>query len=136
MTRTLELVIGIASVAMFVAMLAGIPWVVSRLPADYFVRPRAKHSLPKTIARNVVGFALIALGIAMLVLPGQGILTILFGLSIVDLPMKRRLFRWLLERPGVARAVQRLRHRAGQPPLIIPTRRSPSPEEWEEPSRA
>ena len=59
-------------------------------------------------------------GIAMLVLPGQGIITILFGLSIVDLRIKRRVLRWLLERPAIEKSVQRLREKAGQPPLVIP----------------
>jgi hypothetical protein len=120
MSRSTELILGIASVAMFVAMVIAVPIVVSRLPADYFVRPEEKHSLPKKIVRNVLGALLIAAGIAMLVLPGQGIITILFGLSIIDLPVKRRIFRWLLQRRGVEKAVQLLREKAGQPAFIIP----------------
>ncbi len=120
MSRTTELVLGVLSLAMFLGMLLAIPWVIRRLPADHFVRPRAKAALHKTIARNVIGTFLIAAGVAMLVLPGQGILTILLGLSIIDLPVKRRLFRWLLRRPGVAHAVQRMRERGGQPALILP----------------
>ena len=120
MSRTLELIIGIVSVTMFVGTLAAIPWLVRRLPPDYFVRPPPKHSLPKKIVRNVLGFALIAAGIAMLVLPGQGILTILIGLSIVDLPVKHRIMRWLLQRPKIQEGVQRLRSKAGKPPLVIP----------------
>jgi hypothetical protein len=120
MSRVLELVLGIVSVAMFVGMLVAIPWFVRRLPADYFVRPPPEHSLPKKVARNVLGFVLIAAGIAMLVLPGQGIITILFGLSIIDLPIKHRILRWLFERPTIQEGVQRLRAKTGQPPLIIP----------------
>ena len=120
MSRTPELLLAGLSLAMFLGMLVAIPWIIRRLPADHFVRPRAKAALPKTIARNVVGTLLIVAGLAMLVLPGQGILTILLGLSIVDLPVKRRIFRWLLRRPGVAHAVQRMRERGGQPALILP----------------
>lgn len=121
MSRTTELWLGLMGVAMSIGMLIGIPWVVSRLPADYFVRPDANHALPKKILRNVVGGLIVLAGIAMLVLPGQGIITILFGLSIMALPLKRRIFRWLLQKPGVEKAVQGLRHRAGQPNLLIPT---------------
>jgi hypothetical protein len=121
MSRTLELTLWIATIAMFVAMLVGVPWFLSRVPADYFVRPPSKQSLPRKIARNILGFTLVAAGIAMLVLPGQGIVTILFGLSIVDLPVKRRIVRWLLERPGIEKAVQGLRAKAGKPALVIPT---------------
>ena len=120
MSRTVELIIGIVSITMFVGTLAAIPWLVRRLPADYFVRPPPKHSLPKKIARNVIGFALIAAGIAMLVLPGQGIITVLIGLSIVDLPIKHRIVRWLLQQPKIQHGVQRLRSKAGKPPLVIP----------------
>ena len=120
MARTLELIVAIASIVMFVGTLAAIPWLVRRLPADHFVRPPPKHSLPKMIARNVLGFILIAAGIAMLVLPGQGVLTILLGLSIVDLPIRQRVFRWLLMRPKVVEVMLGLRARAGKPPLVIP----------------
>lgn len=120
MSRTVELIVGIVSITMFVGTLAAIPWLIRRLPADYFVRPPPKHSLPKKIARNVLGFALIAAGIAMLVLPGQGIITVLIGLSIVDLPVKHRILQWLLGRPKIQEGVQRLRSKAGKPPLVIP----------------
>ncbi len=120
MSRTVELIIAIVSITMFVGTLAAIPWLVRRLPVDYFVRPPPKHPLPKKIARNIIGFALIAAGVAMLVLPGQGILTILIGLSIVDLPVKHRIMQWLLSRPTIEEGVQRLRARAGKPPLVIP----------------
>lgn len=120
MPRVLELTLGIVSVAMFVGMLVAVPWFVRRLPADYFVRPPPKHSLPKKIARNVLGVLLIAAGIAMLVLPGQGVITILLGLSIIDLPIKHRILRWLFERPTIQEGVQRLRAKAGKPPLVIP----------------
>jgi hypothetical protein len=120
MSRTVELIIGIVSITMFVGTLAAIPWLVRRLPADYFVRPPPNHPLPKKIARNLLGFTLIAAGIAMLVLPGQGIITVLIGLSIVDLPIKHRIVRWLLQRPKIQEGVQRLRSKAGKPPLIIP----------------
>ncbi|MBX3219481.1 MAG: hypothetical protein KF795_03110 [Labilithrix sp.] len=120
MVRTLELVIGIVSVAMFVGTLAALPWFVRRLPADHFVRPPPKRGLARRIAQNLVGSTFIAAGIAMLVLPGQGIVTILIGLSIVDLPIRRRAVRWLLRQPAIEQAVQRLRERDGKPPLVIP----------------
>jgi hypothetical protein len=121
MSHTVELIIGIVSVAMFVGMLLAVPWIVRRLPEDYFVRPPPEHSLPIKIGRNILGGALILAGLAMLVLPGQGILTIVFGLSIIDLPIKRRALAWLLQRPKIQKGVQTLRARAGKPALLIPT---------------
>jgi hypothetical protein len=107
---------------MFVGTLAAIPWFVRRLPADYFVRPPPKHTLPVIIARNLLGVALIAAGIAMLILPGQGVLTILIGLSIVDLPIKHRIVQWCLEKRTIQEGLQHLRSKVGKPPLILPSR--------------
>lgn len=108
------------SLVMFVGTLLAIPWLVRRLPADHFVRPAPRRSLAARIGRNAVGALLVAVGVAMLVLPGQGVVTILVGLSIMDLGIKHRVLRWLLTRPKVQEGVQRLRAKAGKPPLVIP----------------
>ncbi len=42
-----------------------------------------QHSGPLRIVRIVAGVILVLAGLAMLVLPGQGILTILFGLDLI-----------------------------------------------------
>ena len=119
-SQTVEIVVGVASAAMFVGSILAIPWLVRRLPADYFVRPPPRRSLPVTILRNVVAVVLIALGLAMLVLPGQGIVTVVIGLSLLDLPIKHRALRWLLQRRKIQEGVQRLRAKKGKPPLVIP----------------
>lgn len=118
--RWLEIGLIVLSVAFFVGSLMAIPWIVRRLPADYFARPRPKHSLAKKIALNVAGVVLIAAGIVMLILPGQGIVTVLIGLSVLDLPIKHKILRWLLQRRKIQEGVQRLRSKAGKPPLVIP----------------
>jgi hypothetical protein len=71
------------------------------------------------MGKNLLGYLLIAAGIAMLVLPGQGVLTILLGFILVDLPGKYRFERWLVTRPLVLRSINRLRRRAGRDPLIF-----------------
>ena len=68
--------------------------------------------------RNALGAVLLAAGIAMLVLPGQGLLTILLGLMLVDFPGKRRAERALVARPNVFEALNWLRAKAGRPPLL------------------
>jgi hypothetical protein len=75
----------------------------------------------------VIGPALIALGIAMLVLPGQGLLTILVGLGILDLPFKHRLVGRLLSNPKVHGAIDKLRRKAGRGSLELPVSSAPSP---------
>jgi hypothetical protein len=123
----LEWVSLVGSLVMLVATAIAIPWAVKLLPVDYFVRPEPRHSLAMMIVRNVAGFALIVLGVLMLVLPGQGILTILVGLMLVDLPIKHRILLKLLYRPTVVRGLDLLRKKLGRPPFILPDRRGRGP---------
>lgn len=118
--RALEIALVVASIAMFVGSIVAIPWLLRRMPADHFVRPPGKTALWKVLARNTIGAMLVAMGILMLVLPGQGILAILLGLSIMDLEVKHRVVRRLLCRKHIQHAVQKIRARAGKPPLVIP----------------
>ncbi|HJO34917.1 MAG: PGPGW domain-containing protein [Pseudomonadota bacterium] len=116
------------SVAMFIGTLALIPWFVIRLPADYFCR-RRRPLLPLGrgltgwllwLPKNLAGALLLVAGVAMLVLPGQGILTILLGLMLLDFPGKYQLEHRLLRRPRVLSTLNWLRRRAQRPPLRMP----------------
>lgn len=118
--RGVEIALVVASVAMFVGSLVAIPWLLRRMPADHFVRPPAPTPLWKTVARNTIGAMLVAMGVLMLVLPGQGIIAILLGLSIMDLEVKHRIVRRLLCQEKIQHAVQKIRAKAGKPPLVIP----------------
>jgi hypothetical protein len=119
-SRTVEVALGIGSVAMFVGTLVAIPVILVRVPDDWFIRPRSAGSLAMRVGRAAIGTALVALGIAMLVLPGQGVLTILVGLGILDIPFKHRLVTRLLSNPKVHGAIDRLRHKAGRGSLELP----------------
>ncbi|HTJ46288.1 MAG TPA: hypothetical protein VL463_29485 [Kofleriaceae bacterium] len=99
-----------------------------RLPADYFVGETAppwfakRHPITRALlntARNLAGLVLILLGVVMSFpgVPGQGVLTILLGLMLTDLPGKRRVERWLVARPMIRRAIDRIRLRRGKLPL-------------------
>ena len=59
-------------------------------------------------------------GIALLALPGQGLLTILIGLALMNFPGKRALELWLIRLPMVLRAVNWIRKRGGREPLQVP----------------
>lgn len=116
------------SVVGFVASVIAIPWILIRLPRDYFCEhhPRAwlkdHHPVLRLIAlvlKNFVGGILLLGGIAMLVLPGQGLLTMLIGVSLMDFPGKRAIERKLVSRPLVLQAINRIRQRFDRPPLLI-----------------
>jgi len=117
------------SAVSFIGTLMVVPVLIVRIPADYFAEKRRhrwepwahEHPLIRwslLIAKNVLGYMLIIFGIAMLVLPGQGILTILIGIMFINFPGKYRLERWVVMRPPVLKAINKLRQRAGHAPLI------------------
>jgi len=116
------------SIVSFVGSVIAIPWILIRLPQDYFCEshPRTwlkdRHPVLRLIAlalKNFVGWILLLGGIAMLVLPGQGLLTILIGVSLMDFPGKRAIERKLVSRPLVLQAINRIRERFDRPPLVI-----------------
>jgi hypothetical protein len=123
------IILGITSAITFVGTLILVPILVVRLPADYFAhsgrhrRPwLTVHPIPRVlllIGKNVLGFVLVCAGILMLVLPGQGILTILIGLTLIDFPGKFTFERWLVTRPAVLKSVNWLRHKAGRTHLTF-----------------
>jgi Putative transmembrane protein (PGPGW) len=105
-----------------------VPLVVARLPANYLVReePRADAGsllgMARRVLKNVLGAVLVVAGVLMLILPGQGILTIVLGIVLLDFPGKRRLERQLIARPHVPRIVNALRARLGRAALEVPGR--------------
>jgi hypothetical protein len=127
--ETLLWTLGVVSLITFFASLLVIPWLVMRIPVDYFAE-RKRHRIPWAnqhpvirwtllTIKNLFGVVFIFLGIAMLVLPGQGLLTIFIGIIFLNFPGKYRLERWLIQLKPVHRAVDWLRHRAGKEPLIF-----------------
>lgn len=114
------------SVVSFVAGAVAGPWWLIRLPADYFAhrrrRPRPVRGpwrIPLLIARNTLGTLLVFAGILMLVLPGQGVLTIVAGVLIMDFPSKYALARWIVQRPAVLHSINWMRSKAGKPHLVF-----------------
>lgn len=117
---------GVASAAV---SLVAVGAVLARLPADYFVNPAARAPIDRhpvlkvllVLGRNLLGYLLIGLGVLLSLpgVPGQGVLTILMGVMLINLPGKHRAEWWLVTRRPVLAAVNRLRARAGREPLIV-----------------
>ena len=117
------------AIATAVLSLFVVPWLVSRLPDDYFSREarepfhRSLHPILGVglmILKNGFGVILVLLGLVMLVTPGQGLLTLLVGLMLLDFPGKFSVERWLVMRPRVLPALNWLRRRLGKKPLRAP----------------
>jgi Putative transmembrane protein (PGPGW) len=112
----------------FMATLIVVPILVVRIPSDYFSRRKRHrklwanhHPLVRAmllIGKNALGYILVVAGIIMLVLPGQGIFTILVGIMLLNFPGKYQLERWLATRRPVLRSINWLRQRARRAPLV------------------
>lgn len=120
-----ELLLGAALVVVGMALSTGACLlVVARLPADYFVSTRRPVShWARRAAKNLLGVLLIAVGIVLSIpgVPGQGLLTVFVGFTLLDFPGKFRLERSLVARPRVLSLLNRLRSRLGRPPLESPS---------------
>lgn len=120
--------VAIGSLIMLGASILIMPAIVIRIPPDYFnhsKRPRmisnnhgVAFRLAFKIAKNILGAMLVLMGIAMLALPGQGLLTFLVGFLLVDIPGKYRVEKWMLRR-GLIRPINWLRKRHSKEPLKL-----------------
>src|SRR5215208_3233496 len=103
--------------------------ILVKLPKDHFRSDKSKRvtgsnatiRVLKVIGKNVAGWLLIALGIVLSLpgVPGQGLLTVLLGVMLVDFPGKDRLEQKLLSRPSIQKAINGLRARFDKPPLEL-----------------
>ncbi|MCF8080991.1 MAG: PGPGW domain-containing protein [Desulfobacterales bacterium] len=120
--------LGGLSVLTFFGTIVGVPVFLVALPRDYLAGTAPPRSttwplpvrLAYRIGKNVLGGLMFVAGLAMLVLPGQGLLTIFAGLVLSDIPGKRRIIRGILGRKPVFEHVNRLRIKAHKPPLDPP----------------
>ncbi len=117
-------------VGSFLLNLAIVSAILVKLPADHFSKNRktkfwdgpnpALHAA-KMIGKNIAGVLLVALGVVLSLpgVPGQGLLTILLGVMLLDFPGRDRLEQKLLSRPTIVNSIDKLRARFGKPPLKI-----------------
>jgi len=126
-----EAIIGLVLfIVTFTGSIALVSFMLVRIPANYFHSEHDRslwtdrHRAVRwsgMIMKNVIGVVLIVLGIVMSLpgVPGQGILTILLGLMLVDMPGKRRWELKLVRRQRVLQTINQLRGKFGKPPLVL-----------------
>ena len=117
-----------STVTLFLSLVA-VPVLVIRMPANYFAHPDRSGSewirkrpwfrMAWLIAKNALGSAFFVLGVLMLLLPGQGLLTLLIAVALLDFPGKFRLQQWVATRRGVLASINWIRTKAGRPPLVL-----------------
>ena len=117
-------------VASFLINLGIVSAILVKLPADHFSKnrktkfwagPRPALHAAKVIGKNVAGVLLVALGVVLSLpgVPGQGLLTILLGIMLLDFPGRDRLEQKLLSKPSIVNTINRLRGRFGKSPLVL-----------------
>jgi hypothetical protein len=119
---------------LFIASLAfsfgSIVLVMVKIPENYFSSHYTHDFMPGSswavrwgavIAKNVFGALLIVLGIILSLpgVPGQGLITILLGLIMLDIPGKRPIEARIIKRPSVLSAINKLRSRYHKAPLVM-----------------
>ena len=122
--------LGVFSAIAAIASVVTGPWFLVRLPEDYLTRDHSHdvflpkvHPLirwPTLVLKNALGLTLVLAGIAMLVLPGQGVLAMVAGLMLLDIPGRRRAVRWIMGRKKVLRGINWIRRKGHHPPLHPP----------------
>ena len=120
----------VISLLSFVIGLISMPMLVARIPVDYFshhkrhrISQKTHHpivGLVLTGFKNLLGAVLLIAGFVMLFTPGQGLLSILLGLMIMNYPGKYRLECWIIKRPLIFSTINTIREKQGQPPLLAP----------------
>ena len=124
-----NLILWFGSISLFVFWfsLLSIKWLVSLIPEDYYINK--KDSKIKTnniliwyivlVFKNLIGYSLILGGIMMLVLPGQGLFTIIIGLMMSNYPGKYSLEKKFIAIPTVLKSINWLRRKSNKPPIRI-----------------
>ena len=131
MNSDLLFLLGSLSIFILIISVFMMVLIISFLPEDYFKSENrnlissvqnSRYPLLKLlflITKNFFGLLLLLSGILMLVLPGQGILTIITGLVFMDYPGKYKFERKLLRQKGVINSINWIRSRLGKPSLKV-----------------
>ena len=122
-------ILGVSSLVILMISALSIGFFIKKIPYDYFLNDKRgishyKDSNPIlwiiTLAlKNLIGYCLILGGILMLVLPGQGLLTILVGLMLSDYPGKFKLEKRIIQTGFILRTVNWYRKKSGIQAIIF-----------------
>lgn len=121
--------LALLSLFTFILSLISLPYIIRRIPSDYFLKlskeqPKVKGYDIKSVLirlfRNIFGFFLLLAGVAMLFLPGQGLITILVSLILMDFPGKKRIVAYLIRKKSVQKSIDWVRRKTQKKPIKWP----------------
>ena len=120
----LLILVSLISAVMFVLTLLLTPYLLGLIASDYFTmenphKLEIKHigHVIAVIIKSVIGLVLLLAGIIMLVTPGQGVISILLGLFLMEFPGKRKLELKIINHDPTFKTLNWLREKAGKPPF-------------------
>lgn len=97
------------SIVLFVASLLFVVYWLVQVPADYFVSEHSTNKSGPELLRSVLGFILVVMGVLMLVLPGQGVVTMVIGFLMIDTKWSKKYAEKILKKKNVKRTINNLR---------------------------
>jgi hypothetical protein len=118
------------SVGCFLLSLVALPWMVCRIPEDFFLTADFRSEQSRATGgrwiisgiKNLLGAGLFLVGGILLFMPGQGLLTMLMGVILMDFPGKKRVLGKLLTREDVRTSLNWIRKKMKVTPLRFPLR--------------
>lgn len=121
--------LGGSSLFIFIFSILGVSWLVSQIPETYFLHKNRQPQIWKSkfpllrlitlMLKNIIGVLLIIGGLMMLVLPGQGLITLVTGFLFIDYPGKYKLERRLVASPLILKSLNWIRKKSNKPRLKI-----------------
>lgn len=117
--------LGAAVLSFVVAVAIVVSWPPDRFNRSGPAQVGQRRALPirvlGLVAKNLAGVVLVLLGLIMAIpgVPGQGLLTAVIGITLLNLPGKLRVERRLLRIVALRRGINRLRARFHRPPLEV-----------------
>ena len=122
--------IGGLSILILIVSIIGLGWFISQIPEDYFIHEKRqadnwdKYSSETRvviiIVKNVIGIVMLISGFLLLILPGQGILTMIIGVLLIDYPGKFKLEQKIISITSVFRGINWFRAKSKQSYLQHP----------------
>ncbi len=126
--QTLTWLAIVSTITFFLSLLI-IPLIINRLKDDFFLHLHEHKKLEDQhpvifillrIMRYSLGSLLLFAGILMLFLPGQGLLTIILGISLLDFPGRKKAIDALIHLHPIQRGLNWIREKGDKKPFSFP----------------
>jgi hypothetical protein len=121
--------LAVISLSTFIVTLFAVPVLIIHIPDKYFLHEkRLPQNNPKDaigfrlvfrILKNILGVFFVLTGFILLFLPGQGLLSILIGVMLMNFPGKYKVERAMIKQEKVLSTINWLRAKAHRPPLQL-----------------